>query len=37
MAFEELHAVNETLTQTQQVAMHDQQRYWELFTFAPDG
>jgi len=29
--------VNEALTQTQQVAMHEQQRYRELFTFAPDG
>ena len=37
VAFEELHAVNEALTQTQQVAMHEQQRYRELFTFAPDS
>jgi PAS domain S-box-containing protein len=37
VAFEELSAVNEALTQTQQVAMHEQQRYRELFTFAPDG
>ena len=37
VTFEELQAVNETLTQTRQVAMHEQQRYWELFTFAPDG
>jgi PAS domain S-box-containing protein len=37
VAFEELHTVNEALTQTQQVAMHEQQRYRELFTFAPDG
>jgi PAS domain S-box-containing protein len=35
--FEELQAVNETLTQTQQVAIYEQHRYWELFTFAPDG
>jgi hypothetical protein len=37
VAFEELHAVNEVLTRTQQIAMHEQQRYWELFTFAPNG
>jgi PAS domain S-box-containing protein len=37
VAFEELHAVNEALIQSQQVAMHEQQRYRELFTFAPDG
>jgi PAS domain S-box-containing protein len=37
VVFEELHAVNEALTQTQQVAMHEQQRYRELFTFAPDS
>jgi PAS domain S-box-containing protein len=36
VAFEELYAVNEALTQSQQVAMHEQQRYRELFTFAPD-
>jgi PAS domain-containing protein len=37
VTFEELHTVNEQLTQTQQVAMHEQQRYQELFTFALDG
>jgi PAS domain S-box-containing protein len=37
VAFEELQAVNETLTQTQQVAMHEQQRYRELFTLAPNA
>src|SRR5262245_1710758 len=36
-AFEELHTVNEALTQTQQVAMHEQQRYRELFMLAPNG
>lgn len=29
--------LDEALTQTQQVAQHEQQRYRELFTFAPDG
>jgi PAS domain S-box-containing protein len=34
---QELFAVNAALSRTQQVALHEQQRYWELFTFAPDG
>jgi PAS domain S-box-containing protein len=37
VAFEELHAVNEALIQTQQVAVHEQQRYRELFALAPDS
>jgi PAS domain S-box-containing protein len=37
VAFEELHAVNEALIQTQQVAIHEQQRYRELFALAPDS
>jgi PAS domain S-box-containing protein len=37
VALQELHAVNEALIQTQQVALHEQQRYRELFTFAPDS
>ena len=34
---EELHAVNEELTRTEQAAIRDQLRYRELFELAPDG
>jgi PAS domain-containing protein len=37
VALQALHAANETLIQTQQVALHEQQRYRVLFTFAPDS
>jgi PAS domain S-box-containing protein len=37
VALQELHEANEALIQTQQVALHEQQRYRELFTFAPDS
>jgi PAS domain S-box-containing protein len=37
VTFEELHAVNEDLTQAQQAAVHNQQRYQELFEWAPEA